>query len=170
MHLCEICKKNQATIHLTDIVKGKKIETHLCAECAQAKGLAVQQTVTLSNILAVAGGESEAVIEARKTKCPECGMTWKDFETTGRLGCSDDYKVFREVLEPLIIQRHSAKEHVGKVSSAAGERAVRAGQLRRLHTELRRAVEDEHFEVAAEVRDRIRALGKERQRETSDEA
>ena len=32
--ICDECKKNDATVHLTNIVNGKKTERHLCADCA----------------------------------------------------------------------------------------------------------------------------------------
>ncbi len=31
--LCERCKVNQATLHLTDIIEGSVFERHLCEEC-----------------------------------------------------------------------------------------------------------------------------------------
>ena len=35
--LCEICNKNEATIHIQEIVGGKKKSLHLCSACAAAK-------------------------------------------------------------------------------------------------------------------------------------
>ena len=37
--LCQICRKNIALVHLTQITKDKKREMHLCEECAKKKGL-----------------------------------------------------------------------------------------------------------------------------------
>lgn len=37
--LCQNCKKRQATIHITRIVNGKRVEMHLCAQCAQELGI-----------------------------------------------------------------------------------------------------------------------------------
>ena len=49
MELCDSCGKNEATVHLTEIVKDeegqeKKSETHLCEECAQKQGVGPQFT------------------------------------------------------------------------------------------------------------------------------
>ena len=35
--LCEICKKNEATIHIQEIIGGQKKSMHLCSSCAAAK-------------------------------------------------------------------------------------------------------------------------------------
>ena len=32
--LCELCNKNEATIHITKIVNGVKKEANICSECA----------------------------------------------------------------------------------------------------------------------------------------
>ena len=40
--LCQICKKNVATVQLTEIIKDKKREMHLCEQCAHRKGLPVK--------------------------------------------------------------------------------------------------------------------------------
>ena len=37
--LCQNCKKRQATIHITRIINGRKVEMHLCAQCAAELGL-----------------------------------------------------------------------------------------------------------------------------------
>ncbi|HUW57720.1 MAG TPA: hypothetical protein VMZ92_13860 [Planctomycetota bacterium] len=42
--LCQICKKNVATVHLTEIIKDKKREIHLCEGCARKKGLPLFKT------------------------------------------------------------------------------------------------------------------------------
>lgn len=32
--LCDNCKQNEATVHMTRVVNGKKTERHLCNVCA----------------------------------------------------------------------------------------------------------------------------------------
>jgi ATP-dependent Clp protease ATP-binding subunit ClpC len=36
--LCQNCKANPATVHITKIVNGKKVERHLCGQCAAEQG------------------------------------------------------------------------------------------------------------------------------------
>jgi protein arginine kinase activator len=33
--LCDICKKSEATVHLTQIVDGKMLKVDLCESCAK---------------------------------------------------------------------------------------------------------------------------------------
>ena len=37
--LCQNCKRRQATIHITRIINGKRVEQHICAQCAADLGL-----------------------------------------------------------------------------------------------------------------------------------
>ncbi|MFN3551429.1 MAG: hypothetical protein ACK4WJ_06450, partial [Endomicrobiia bacterium] len=37
--ICDICKKNNATIFITEIINNEKKELHLCYECAANLGL-----------------------------------------------------------------------------------------------------------------------------------
>ena len=37
--ICQICGKEVATVHLTEIEKGKQKELHFCEGCAQKKGV-----------------------------------------------------------------------------------------------------------------------------------
>ena len=37
--ICERCKKNEASIHLSEIIKDMKSEIHLCEACANEVGL-----------------------------------------------------------------------------------------------------------------------------------
>ena len=50
--VCQVCKKNMATVHLTEIIKNKKREIHLCEECASKKGVAFKtQQFSISDLL-----------------------------------------------------------------------------------------------------------------------
>ncbi|MDD5518734.1 MAG: hypothetical protein PHV98_05220, partial [Candidatus Omnitrophica bacterium] len=50
--LCDICKKNEATVHLTEIIDEQMNELHLCEECARQKSVAMEQQFGLSDLLA----------------------------------------------------------------------------------------------------------------------
>ena len=49
--LCQQCKKQTATVHLTDLAKNEKRERHLCEECAAREGIAVKQHVSINDVL-----------------------------------------------------------------------------------------------------------------------
>ena len=50
--LCDNCKVNQATVHLTEIVDEEMTELHLCEDCAREKSATMEQHFGLSDLLA----------------------------------------------------------------------------------------------------------------------
>jgi protein arginine kinase activator len=157
---CDNCN-NPATVHLTEIRSGKKIEKHLCEKCAAATEGFPSKTHTPINelltnfVLAHSGTQKETT-----TACPTCGLTWAEFRQGGLLGCEHDYNVFEKDLTPLVQRAHEgATHHVGKVPARKGGTGVpmkKTLDLAKLRKELARAVEAEDYEKAAKVRDQIR--------------
>lgn len=162
--LCQSCKTQTATIHLTEITNGHRVETHLCQACAQKQGLAIQTQIPLNELLSTllsvppeaAGGPPS--LQEQKA-CPSCGMTLQRFSKETLLGCPQDYDVFEKNLLPLILRtQNDRSEHCGKVPADAGrvqEKQMRLAQLRR---KLEEAVRREQYETAARLRDEIRKL------------
>jgi protein arginine kinase activator len=93
-----------------------------------------------------------------KTRCPNCGITYMEFKSTGRLGCAMDYTVFKKALTPLLQRLHQADQHVGKVPSHSNENVARESEVLQLKREMERLVQREDYERAARIRDRIREI------------
>ena len=154
--ICQRCK-NEASVHLTERVGGKRRELHLCLDCARKAGLALPETppnlaldaVVQSLILAHVG---ELVGELAELSCPDCGIKYMEFRAGGRLGCPQDYRVFGKGLLPVILRIHGATRHVGK---GARHRPGTKERLR-LRSRLREAVAREDYEQAARIRDQLR--------------
>lgn len=147
--LCESCHKNEATVHLTQVIDGTVKKMHLCGECAAKSGVDVQSPVELADLLL---GLKRA---ADDTSCPKCNMRRSDFKKTGRLGCPACYDAFKEELMPLLKSMHRGTQHAGKTphrASAAGE----AENVEALERQLQEAIAHEQYERAAQLRDRIR--------------
>jgi len=159
---CQACHKNRATVHLTEISGSEKKEIHLCDECAREKGVAMKAT-SLPEILSsvIVGPVAKQLARMRKIACSTCGHTYADFQTTGRLGCPDDYRVFRKVLLPLLERVHGSSRHIGKVPSTAGENVVRMTEILLLRKKLKEAVENEQYEEAARLRDKLKRFEQE---------
>ncbi|MHC4914056.1 MAG: UvrB/UvrC motif-containing protein [Planctomycetota bacterium] len=157
--LCQMCKKHQATIHLTEIVNNQKKEVHLCEKCAEKQGV-VKTQMSIADFLQglASGGKPKSREELPDIKCPSCGMTLSDFQNGGRFGCADDYAAFRERIMPLIEKIHDSTQHVGKMPKRTDREVVREKSMRQLQAELKRAVEREEYEEAARIRDRIREI------------
>jgi protein arginine kinase activator len=147
-----------ATVHLTEIVGGKKRELHLCQACAEKKQILKKQELNLNVILQTVIGQhvGSPTDELARLTCPACGIKYMEFKTEGRLGCPHDYSVFREALKPLLERIHRATRHQGKVPANALRHAAVQGELRELRQALRRAVDAEAYEEAARLRDTIK--------------
>ena len=161
---CQSCS-NKATVHLTDIVDGHKKELHLCQSCAEQQQLAQQQELNLPAILQTLIGQhlGQFTDEMARLTCPACGIKYMEFRAEGRLGCPQDYEVFRAGLAPLLQRIHRAERHIGKTP----RRVVPVNhqtELLELRRRLRTAVEAEAYEEAARIRDLLR------QKEATDES
>ncbi len=153
--LCQRCHKQQATIHLTEILNNEKRERHLCEDCAREEGVAIKAQINLQDILSGMLEAHEGAGRHANLRCPDCGITYAEFRNQGRLGCPHDYEVFAEPLREVIEKVHGATEHVGKLPQRAGSDSRDQRELMRLRRQLQDAVEAEHYEEAARLRDLI---------------
>lgn len=159
--LCDNCKEQDAVVHLTTIQNNAVTLLHLCAKCAAEKG--IETTVTPKS--PAIGGFLQAVqhqLAATPTengRCNFCGATLRDFRTTGRLGCARCYGAFEASLRELLRRVHGNSRHAGRrYEPPRPETLEQSNLLGELRDKLRRAVESEQFELAADLRDRIRVL------------
>jgi protein arginine kinase activator len=164
MHSCERCNK-PATVHMTEISGGKPHDVHLCDACAQEAGYVQQTHVPINELLNQFLKAHAQMADAPTARCADCGMTWQEFKDTGLLGCAKDYDLFVNQLGGVIERaQQGGNHHTGKtldpVSREKKEDPVKLRQqeLLRLRKELARAVEDESYETAAKLRDKIKGL------------
>ena len=159
---CQICKKNEATIHLTEITGGVRTEMHICEHCAVEQGITVKSQVPinelLSSLLAVQPTDEELFGTSEQTiTCPHCGFTLEQFHKESVLGCPYDYEAFEKSLTPLISKAHAGKTvHCGKVPSKTPADLKKQTELLGLRQKLEAAVQAENYELAAELRDKIK--------------
>lgn len=178
MYICQICKKNPATIHLTDIHNNVKKEVHICETCATEKGFNFQGASNLPQLLGLAAKKSlhsAASPSPSKTAksvednqpCPKCGATWGQFGERGRLGCPEEYRVFEAKLRQLVVNQiapHAAGRgsfHVGKKPGPRREADKLEETVRGLKKKLRRAVAEENYETAAALKAELELLCRE---------
>ena len=160
--LCTICKEKPATVHLTQIVGDKMQKLDLCEDCAKTKGINDPTSFGLADLDLVLGlGASQQLEQAAggvELKCPRCGFTQADFKKSGRLGCPECYVTFAEGLRGLLKTMHKGTRHTGKAPESL--RAIRenADRMKTLQAKLAKAIKDENYEQAAQVRDEIKQL------------
>jgi protein arginine kinase activator len=156
--LCDVCKCNDATVFLTQILEGKMQKVNLCDACSKEKGVQDPTGFALADLLLGIGAAEEIEKGATTQKCPVCGFTQADFKKTGRLGCSTCYVTFAEGLGSLLKAMHKGTEHVGKVPQHASRAAALSDRMRNLNESLQKAVAEENYETAASLRDQIKQL------------
>jgi protein arginine kinase activator len=156
--LCEVCKKNEATVHLTQIIDAKMHKVDLCETCSKAKGVQDMAGFSLADLQVGLGSAEEMSVDATGARCPACGFSQADFKKTGRLGCSVCWETFEHGLATLLKAMHKSDRHVGKVPSKAAHTVVVSEKIKDLSTQLEQAVREEKYEDAARIRDQIRQL------------
>ncbi len=155
--LCDICHKNIASVHITEIVNNKMVELHICEQCAKEKGIALSGNFLLANFLAgLTDFEHPSKIKKSELRCPHCGLNYEDFKKIGRLGCSQCYQSFKESLTPLLKKIQGAEQHTGKFPHYADKTTKKEIEIKELESRLKKAIQEENFEEAAKIRDKIR--------------
>ncbi len=160
--LCQECRERQASVHLTKIINNYKTEIHLCEECARHRDDVNAITPFSVNDL-LAGfmdiGKSHLANEKVATmKCSACGTEYMAFKKNGQLGCKHCYHSFNRELMPILRKVQGRTEHTGKVPRRSGIGIRMRKQMNNLRVELKKAVEAEAFEQAAEIRDHLKEL------------
>lgn len=177
--LCEKCKKRTATVFYNENINGKTRSFSLCGECA-AK---MREKGDLQDVTSMIGSFADPFAELHNNlfggffgmpmlsaiptekKCPTCGATYPEIAESGKVGCPECYTTFADELQRLIRSVHGTTTHTGNVPSRHRAKQERTERLKDLKKQLRDAVEKEDYENAATLRDEIRKLESENEKE-----
>ena len=140
--LCDRCKMKEAKIYYTEITGGKKIEQHLCEDCA-AELTSFQKEIPLesllSGLLGIGSGSS------RERVCQVCGMSYQEFQKVGK-------------------RIQGATAHTGKIAASWQQESFKQQEKEEqpdpllLKKALEEAIAKEEYEEAARLRDEIRSI------------
>jgi protein arginine kinase activator len=162
---CDSCGNSEATIHQIHVVDDEIKHLQLCENCAKD-----QSSETVQGEIGVEEAFSNLQESDDETEqCPSCGLTLSELRTRNKVGCENCYQTFRDQLETLVHRIHGAEQHVGDdlVNTADSDPAETSGGLgkvsenkkkRMLEKRLEKRIEEEDYERAAELRDRIEDL------------
>lgn len=155
---CSECKKAIAVCY-TEIVGGNINQTSMCADCPelQRRLYGTHPRELIANQVIDAGLE-----------CGNCGTTLEEVRRGHRLGCSECYNVFGDVLileiqsvnrlpSRLYPLKKNGPIHIGR---APGEQLTinLSSRLLALNEALKETLKHEDYEQAAWIRDQIKAL------------
>ncbi len=173
--LCDWCKKNEATIHIQEIVGSEKKSVHICGACAAEKahdksGMPLgpfnlaEMLYNLTAKHSAAGGEPRGEADDRESgklsRCPRCAWSIDDLRKKGRLGCPFCYEYFKPILAGALANMHRGELHVGKRPGEVAPGSDADVSRLRLELladtrELEAVISREEYERAAVLRDRI---------------
>jgi len=160
--VCDGCKERDAVVHLTQIVESAVTQLHLCEKCAAERGVETTVATPKHPLGDFLQAVQQQMTSSRNDagRCTFCSSTLKDFRSSGRLGCANCYRAFESNLRELLRRVHGNSRHAGRRYEAPSTQPVEqeVSIIGELRDRLRRAIESEQFELAADLRDRIKVL------------
>lgn len=179
--LCSKCQAKQAKILYTEIVGGIKKEQHLCEDCSknftsfQMAKPNMNKEFTLGDLLSTVignyyGGDGPAVMpDLPQLQCRSCHTTYEEFIKRGQFGCALCYREFGEEVDKTLKSIHGSDIHRGKrpkgFESTTPDILARLTEEEQLTIKLEEAIKNEEYEEAAKIRDEIRELKKEAEKD-----
>ena len=114
-------------------------------------------------------------MKEKSTQCNSCGELYDDFIKTGLLGCAECYDMFEDRLDPVLKNIQGHVKHVGRKPLNISEKMQNTGEnstkkssksnnktenneLEQLKKDLNKAIEEERYEDAATIRDKIKQI------------
>lgn len=155
---CEKCQKKTASVHVKKVINGKESEVHWCLECASGK-IPFALNVGFPNVLAsILDFQRSFDTKEEEARCSLCGFTLQDIQGRNQLGCSLCYETFYPHLQNLLRKIHGTTRHRGKIPKK-GHALLRINrEIEETKSRLKEAVQEEQYELAARLRDRVREL------------
>lgn len=158
MPKCQICRKHESRVDISLQLDAEDISIVLCSECAESyrlnmEGLEKESLEPfLKRALALSLPAETDDDESAIKSCPNCGITTDEVIESGKVGCPFCYFVFNHLPD---LQNHSG--HSGSFLPECSYDNDNSFQesLEVLQRRLDEAIANEHFEVAAELRDQI---------------
>lgn len=157
---CNMCGKNPASLHYSQVINNKVTELHLCEVCAKKQGISLQKHFSVSDFLAGISDVEMGVKQnvEKEQLCDFCGFTFSNFKKIGTLGCPHCYTTFEPLLKDLIKRIHGSEMHVGKATEKREVKNELNKKIMESRMELKKAIEEERYEDAARIRDEIKII------------
>lgn len=179
--ICENCGINEANVTYTQIINGVKKEMILCNKCSKELGIGeidLSMPINLSNFLGdFFESEEDRILSnferIKQTNCDKCGMTYDEFINTGKFGCANCYDTFKDRINPILKNLQGSNKHIGRktkitktqlnkfdIQSEEKKEESKVDKIEMLKENLKQAIQEERYEDAASIRDKIKELEK----------
>ncbi len=159
---CQSCGKKEAVVRYSENINGKKQELHFCMDCAKKLGF-----VNFSNIFSPLFSDVPEFLDEfsneDKLVCKKCGYSLEKYMSTGLFGCPECYDTFSDRLDNILIKiqgknRHINEGNINKKGYNKTNKDNKVNELDELKIKLKQLVEEEKYEEAAVIRDKIRDI------------
>lgn len=164
---CENCKNKKATVFYADDT-GR--QHSLCADCAAPLGKiatykpANNQCSTFTpspTLFSLASQDTPKCFfsqdtDSKEILCPYCATSLQNATESGRVGCPECYDAFSDYLFPATLPYEQALG--ARMPSSYRSALDRTRSITDLRSRIKTAIECENYELAAELRDKIRKL------------
>jgi protein arginine kinase activator len=161
--VCDLCKTNNAVIHIEKHSGDNHTQLRVCCECAGLEGL-TPENLNGESLQKLISGLNQLQQDTKEILCLECGMDAASFQSSGKLGCSSCYVHLKSVIDMSIWQKSSHYKHLGKTpykfDAPVTEAIDMVDDLEILEEKLVISISEENYEEAAILRDRIEEMKK----------
>ncbi len=169
---CNICKNDNAIIHIREYTDLGVRRINLCLECALKRGLntAVNNIdLILADIikkvlnLPVNNKKGHKVLKGEDTVsmiCPSCGTTLYNFSKDLQVGCPICYSIFEKIIDLVIYNNNNSLNYLGKLPEDIKKFNIQKSMLKKLKRKLKESLDLEEYMKAAHIRDKIKELKK----------
>lgn len=168
---CDNCGDPDATVHQIHVADNQIEHVQLCESCAE-EDQSVPESSSAQSVGEFFSDLQDQDSEETKDECPKCGLTLRELKKTNKVGCSNCYSVFRDQFESIVHRIHGADQHLGEEPETADSsefdpsdggstglgKVSREQKLQLLEKRLQKRVDEEDYEAAADLRDRIQEL------------
>ncbi len=160
MMKCDICGENDAVIFVQQVLGSKTVDLNLCTECARKRGIQANGGKIEFSVSGLLNGlfDQKASKSVELGPCPQCGMGLEELQKSGRLGCFRCAAHFQREIQVLMRKYSTQNAHKGKFPKRLLSDSSIMADRELLKDMLKRAIADEDYESAAEMRDRLKTL------------
>ena len=93
-----------------------------------------------------------------EARCKTCGRTYRDFQKSGRLGCSDCYVAFEAPIDVTLKRIHGSSEHKGKIPLSSCAELTKKKKIEKIKADIAAAVSAEDYEKAAALHKELKSI------------
>ncbi len=171
--ICDLCKKNEAIIHVQEhSPKGVKT-VNICLECAATRGLKIKSEdvgkLMFNFVNNLFGNKLMShsnpidlnnfnLSELTDLKCSACGTTVDKISEDKKVGCPVCFSEFHKIIDLILYRLNNSLEFKGELPLVIENIRQYKIKVINLKKRLKQSIKSEDYALAASIRDEINSL------------